>query len=201
MQLPAVHSFVHPDAADAALAEDAKDVRKRGVIVEIETQPGGIHEDELTLHAQLDLPLNVEQMLGGGQKLVQRRLHLRVLDRIELERAKRRIEDDQKVSPGVTQESVRRLHGLDHRRATGARLGHAPTSRRARMTAFLTRGSLSSVAVSRAARASGERIFPNAMAAQARVSEDLREYRHALRPGERAVGLIKRHLLGEIGGS
>src|SRR5256885_11819293 len=109
-------------------------------------------------------------MLRRGGQIIQRLLHLGVLDRIELERAHRRVEHDQEVPPDVAQESVRGLDGLGDR-ALGRTAGsHVPTSRSARVTALRTSGSLSWAARSRTARASGVRTLPSAIAAQARVS-------------------------------
>ena len=49
--------------------------------------------------AHLDLPLDVEQVLRGGARSSSNALlHLRVLDRIELERAECRVEHDEKVA-------------------------------------------------------------------------------------------------------
>src|SRR6266576_159424 len=108
--------------------------------------------------------------LRGGGQIIPRLLHLGVLDRIELERAHRRVEHDQEVPPGVAQESVRGLDGLGDRALGRTAGGHVPTSRRARVTALRTSGSLSCTARSSTARASGVRTLPSAIAAQARVS-------------------------------
>jgi len=62
-------------------------VGERCVVVEVEPQAGGVHEQELALQPQLQLLLDVEQMLGRRRQVVQRLLHLGVLDGIELERA------------------------------------------------------------------------------------------------------------------
>src|SRR6266516_708098 len=82
-------------------------------------------------------------MLRRGGQIIQRLLHLGVLDRIELERAHRRVEHDQEVPPGVAQESVRGLDGLGDRALGRTAGGHVPTSRSARVTALRTSGSLS----------------------------------------------------------
>src|SRR5438046_42180 len=171
LQLFAVHPLVDAHGADAALPQHAEDVGERGVVVEVEPQPGGVHEQELALQAQLDLLLDVEQMLRRCGEVVQRLLHLRVLDRIELERAERGIEHDEKLAARVPQEAVGRLDRLGDRRLAGrTAAAHPPTSRSARLTALRTSGSLSWAARSRTARASGVRTLPNAIAAQARVS-------------------------------
>src|SRR5438270_10144589 len=120
--------------------------------------------------AQLELFLDVEQVLGALREVVERLLHLRVLDRIELEGAKSSIQHDEEVPSGVPQEAVGCLDGIRDGGAGRGAAGHAPTSRSARVTALRTRGSLSCAARSSTARASGVRIFPSAMAAHARVS-------------------------------
>src|SRR2546422_2152894 len=100
------------------------------------------------------------------------RSHLIVLERIQLQGAEGGVEHHQELPPRVAQETVRRLDGLHHRGAPRAALRgrHAPTSRKARLTAFRTRASLSCAAFSSTPRASALRIFPSAIAAQARVS-------------------------------
>src|SRR5438094_633079 len=170
LQLLALHALVDPDCADAALPQHAEDVGERGVVVEIEAEAGGVDENELALQPQLDLLLHVQQVLRRGGQIIQRLLHLGVLDRIELERANRRVEHDQEFPPGVAQESVRGLDGLGDRALGRTARGHVPTSRSARVTALRTSGSLSWAARSRTARASGVRTLPSAIAAQARVS-------------------------------
>src|SRR5258708_35780633 len=71
----------------------------------------------------------------------------------------------------MTEEAVRRLGGLHHRGALASRRRHAlPTSRSARLTALRTSASLSCETFWRTSRAAGVRIFPSAIAAQARVS-------------------------------
>src|SRR5206468_5979720 len=164
------HAFVDPDGADPALPQHVQDVGERRVVVEVETQPRGVHEDELALQAQLELLLDVEQLLGRRGQVVEGLLNLRVLDGIELERSERGVEHDQEVPARVAQETVRRLDGLGDRTAGRVAAGHVPTSRSARATAFRTRGSLSCEARSSTARASGVRILPSAIAAHARVS-------------------------------
>src|SRR5207248_2725421 len=83
------HAFVDPDRAHPALPEDAEDVRERGVVIEVEPQPRGIHEDELALEPDLELLLHLEKVLRRGGEVVQRLLHLVVLDGVEFERAAR----------------------------------------------------------------------------------------------------------------
>src|SRR6185503_14918649 len=131
--------------------------------------------DELALEPDLELALHVEQLLGGRREIVERLLHLGVLDRIQLERAERGIEHHQEVAAGMPEETVRRLDGFDHRGTPPARRGHAvpppaPTSRSARFTALRTSGSLSCVTFCKISRAAGVRILPSAIAAHARVS-------------------------------
>src|SRR5438445_13449366 len=110
-------------------------------------------------------------MLRGLGQVVERLLHLRVLDGIELERPEGGVQHDEEIPAGVPQEAVGRLDGIgDGGAGRRAAAGHAPTSRRARVTALRTSGSLSWAARSSTARASGVRIFPSAMAAHARVS-------------------------------
>src|SRR5207247_5679043 len=95
------------------------------------------------------------------------------LDRIQLERAERGIQHDQEVAAGMAQEAVRLLDGLHDRGPFPLGRRHVvpvPTSRSARLTAFRTSGSLSCVTFCRTSRAAGVRIFPSAIAAQARVS-------------------------------
>src|SRR5438046_8923469 len=94
-------------------------------------------------------------MLRRGGQIIQRLLHLGVLDRIELERANRRVEHDQEFPPGVAQESVRGLDGLGDRALGRTARGHVPASRSARVTAVRTSGSGSWAARSRTAGASG----------------------------------------------
>src|SRR6267378_768401 len=170
-QLVALHALVDPDRADAALPQHAEDVGEGRVVVEIEPEARGVDENEFALQPQLDLLLHVQQMLRRGGQIVQRLLHLGVLDRVELEGADRRVQHDQKFPSGVAQESVRGLDGLGDRATGGlAAGGHVPTSRSARVTALRTSGSLSWAARSSTARASGVRTLPSAIAAQARVS-------------------------------
>src|SRR6266566_4648969 len=98
-------------------------------------------------------------------------LHLRVLDGIELERSEGGVQHDEEIPSGVPQEAVGGLDGIgDGPAGRLAAAAHAPTSRSARLTALRTSGSLSWAARSSTARASGVRIFPSAIAAQARVS-------------------------------
>src|SRR6266513_1713995 len=171
LQLSAVHAFVHAHRPDAALPQHAEDVGERGVVIEVEPQAGGVHEQELALQPQLQLLLDVEQMLGRRRQVVQRLLHLGVLDGIELERAERGVQHHEELAARVAQEAVGRLDRLGDRRLPGrAAAAHPPTSRSARLTALRTSGSLSCAARSSTARASGVRTFPSAMAAQARVS-------------------------------
>src|SRR3989442_1632401 len=145
---------------------------ERGVVVEVEPQPGRVHEDELALEPQLELLRDLEQVPRRRPQVVQRLLHLIVLERIQLEGPEGGVEHHQELPPRVAQEPVRRLDGLHHRGAPRAavRGRHAPTSRSARLTAFRTRASLSCAAFSSTPRASALRIFPSAIAAQARVS-------------------------------
>src|SRR3989441_8908531 len=96
LQLLALHAFADPHGADAALPQDAEDVGEGRVIVEVEAQAYGVHEDELALQPQLELFLDVEQMLRGVREIVERLLHVLVLERVELERAERGVEHDER---------------------------------------------------------------------------------------------------------
>src|SRR2546427_1109713 len=172
LELPPVHPFVDADSADPTLLEDVQDVRERRVVIEVEPQTRRIDEDEFALEPDLELLLHIQQVLGRRREVVERLLHLRVLDRIELERPERGVEDDEEVAPGMTEEAVRRLDGLHHRGPFSAwrRQAPVPTSRSARLTALRTSGSLSCDTFCKTSRAAGVRILPSAIAAQARVS-------------------------------
>src|ERR1041385_213134 len=151
LQLLPVHPLVHADGADPALPQDTEDVGERRVVVEIETQPRGVHEDELPLETNLQLFLDVEQVFRGRRQVVEGFLHLRVPDGRGLEGRERSAEDDREVAAGMTQDPVRGLDGLGNRAARrlasapapAPAPGHVPTSRRARATALRTSGSLS----------------------------------------------------------
>src|SRR5262249_38181708 len=87
--------------------------------------------------------------------------------RVELEAAERGIEREQQRAPALAEPAVG--GGAGH---LLGRRGHAAPSRSARLTAFRTTSSLSSAARCNTSRASGVRLFPNAMAAQARGAAD-----------------------------
>src|SRR2546430_3067632 len=167
----ALHALVDPHRPHAALVQHAQDVRERGVVVEVEAQTCRVDEDELALQPQLQLLLDVEQVLGGLGEVIERLLYLRVLDGIELEGSEGGVQHDEEIPSGMPQEAVGRLDGIgDGSAGRLAGAAHAPTSRIARATALRTSGSLSWVARSSTARASGVRILPSAIAAHARVS-------------------------------
>src|SRR3989454_25900 len=172
LELPPVDPFVDADSADPTLLEDVQDVRERRGGIEVESQPRRIDEDEFALEADLELAFHVQQLLRRRGQIIQRLLDLGVLDRIELERPERGVEDDEEVAPGMTEEAVRRLDGRHHRGPFSAwrRQAPVPTSRSARLTALRTSGSLSCDTFCKTSRAAGVRILPSAIAAQARVS-------------------------------
>ena len=183
-----------------------EDVAEGGVVVELEPEPGGVDEDEVARQAELEVALDRQERARGGLQVVQRLLHRGVLDRIELEAAERGVDREQERAAALAELALASARGLEFGRArvTGA------LSRSARLTAFRTTRSLSSRQRCSSSRASGERILPSAMAAQARVSggsfslSSPRGSRIAAqrlepgRAGDGAVGLEERHLLGEV---
>ena len=144
---------------------------------------------------------------GGRVEIVERLLHRRVLDRIELEAPERGVEGEQRV-PGPPAAAARRPAGARVGVRPAGSLGALPRARGSRRCA--PRGPCRPPPACRISRASAVRILPRAIAAQARVSDDsfsLSSPRGSSMPlsafsaaGARdgAVGLEERHLLGEI---
>jgi hypothetical protein len=67
--------------------------------------------------------VGLEDVRGHGEQVVQRVLHLRVLERVELERAQRGVQGDEEVATRVPQRSLGRLLGLRGRGCDGV-TGH-----------------------------------------------------------------------------
>ena len=132
---------VDPERADIEGPEHGEDVAEGGVVVELEPEAGGVHEDEVAGEPELQVALDREQRLGGGVEIVERLLHRRVLDRVELEAAERGVEREQQRAPALAELPV----GAGTRGGVGG-MGHDALSRSARFTALRTTRSLSSAA-------------------------------------------------------
>src|SRR4051812_43589073 len=75
-------------------------------VVEIETKPRLVHEDELARHAQLELSLGAEELLALRSEIGQRLLDGRVLDRIQFDGAQRTVRAENEQAPGLPNERV-----------------------------------------------------------------------------------------------
>src|SRR5207244_6200780 len=106
LPLPALHPGVGAEDADFEAAERGEQVAEGGEIVQLEAQASAVDEEEVARQAQLQLRLPDQQRSGRGLHLVQRALHRDVLDRIELERAERRVEGEQERSTRLADEDL-----------------------------------------------------------------------------------------------
>src|SRR5207245_488533 len=84
--------------ANAGCLAQGKQVPEAGVIAEVQPEPCLIEEDELAGDPELELALQRAEFFTYPAQLVQRFLNRRVLDRIQFQRAERRVKRDDEVS-------------------------------------------------------------------------------------------------------
>jgi hypothetical protein len=89
LPLPPARGGVHPEAADRERAQHGEDVAERGVVVELQPEARGVHEDEVAGEADLQVRLERHQGARRHVEVVQRLLHGGVLHRVELEAPER----------------------------------------------------------------------------------------------------------------
>ena len=92
LPLAALHRGVNAQGSDLEGPQDGQDVAERRVVVELQPEARGVDEDEVAGEADLQIRLDGEQRARGGVEIVERLLHRRVLDRIELEAPERRVQ-------------------------------------------------------------------------------------------------------------
>ena len=72
-----------------------------GVVVEIQPQPCRVHENELARGTNLELRFRGNDLLAQRRQLLQRALHRRILDGIELDRAECAVIGVDEGAPGA----------------------------------------------------------------------------------------------------
>src|SRR6185437_5280419 len=161
-----VDNRMNPKGPDLEGPQHGEDVAEGGVIVQLQPETGRVDEDEFARQPYLQFRLQREQGPTGTLEIIQRLLDCCVFDGIELETPEHGVEREQQRPASLSELAVggRARCRIDW-------LRHGALSRRARLTALRTTRSLSSAARWRVSRASTVRIFPRAMAAQARTSE------------------------------
>src|SRR3954469_23293536 len=148
------------------------------VVVEVETQPRGVHEDELARGANLQLRLRRDDLTTERRELLERTLHRGILNWIQLDCPQCGVigvdqatasTPDVRVAPvWIGIERARRARR--RRRGHGARGRHVEPPRSARFTALRTTMSFSDDAFLSAVVALGVETRPRASAAHARNS-------------------------------
>src|SRR5262249_22030790 len=168
------------DAADSGSAEEREQVAEAREVVEIESQPRLIHEDELARHAQFQLAQRFDERARLAGHVAQRFLHRRVLDGIELHGAQRAVQREDELPAGAA--DLRVAVRIAARGRGGSRWrGHlVPPAgpRRALVTAMRTTTSFSPAALRSASNASCDPMRPRAIAAHARNSSSSRRPRN-----------------------
>src|SRR6185312_591974 len=153
----------HAQRPDTSRAEQVQHAPEAGVIAEIEPQSRAVHENELAVHAQLELRIQASAFRGGGSELAQRLLHRLMLRRVQFHRARCSVGRYDERPSGAP-----RIGGLFPLALVHRRLAHA-LPRIARVAALRTTISLSPSALLTASSARSVPSLPSAIAALARV--------------------------------
>src|SRR5690606_13781684 len=170
--LVARHALLDGDGPDPVARERGREERERHVVRQVQAKAGIIEEQEVADEAEFDALLALRDAAGHEAQLVQRLLHRRVLQRVEPERLRRRVQRREQRH-ALRLERAAALDERSRRRAHDA----GASRRNARATALRTTVSGSCAARSSAARAGGALMRPSARAAHARSSADARRRR------------------------